>query len=230
MKKFLKAKKEIIAIVLFVGLIGSLHYFVVLPILGKITTIKDVIVENKLKQDLKKQRLGELSKISQQYEEAGRQQAKLDILLDKQQAVVLIERLEKLAKDTDNKIVISIQEELQQQKKVAEVVTTKNASSEKDLLDLLPVKDYLKLKITLAGDYNGAFNFISSLETLEYYSDIVELSVGPWAGKEPTNVSNSSSGLLNPFSSQVSRVQVATAKDSSNELETVLGVVFYSKK
>ncbi len=227
MKKFLKKQREFIAVTLFFLVLGVVGYFAVVPLLKKITATKDAIEENKIKQEMKKQRLQELPKIAQQYDEVNRQQKKIDILLDKQQAVVLIERLEGLAQETNNKIQIVAQED-PQSKKTAES-KSKTAPKVIALIDTLPRKDYLKLKVTLTGDYNGVLKFIHSLESLEHYADIIELNIGQVVSdKQTASISKLGTDSVNPFDSQAGG-QSDPAVVGSGQLEAVLTVVFYSK-
>ncbi len=236
MKKFLKTQREIIALALFFLIVGVLAALVILPLLRKITAIKDEIEQGAIKQNITNQRLFDLPKIGKQYTEINNQQDKINILLDKQQAVALIERLEKLAQETNNTIAITIQDAPQQKNlPIAPVAAPGTAPvSDNALLDSLPSKDYLKLTIMLTGDYNGLFKFISSLESLEYYSDITLINISHLIDNADANTVTSSggSGVLNPFNPKdvSTSVTPAPAKKIGNKLSASLEVVFYSKK
>lgn len=228
MKNFLKKQKEYIALALFLIMIFGLLHFVVIPLLGKIDGIKNVMEEATLKQEIKKQRLEELPKIREQYSEIENQQEKIEVLLSKKQAVALIERLEKLAQDTGNKISISIQEDAP--KKSAPIGSLKKDSPETTLVDSLPSKNYLRLKIILLGDYSGIFRFISSLETLEYYSDIVSINIGQVTDEQTVFGQSTSNGfdVASPFNAQNSDSAIVSKK-SAGKLSASLETVFYSK-
>ncbi len=239
MKKFLKTRREIIALALFFGVVGLLGFLVVMPLLAKIAEIKNGIEQGIIKQNIGNQRLTELPKIRQQYEEMNSQQEKIDILLDKQQVVTLIERLEKLAQDTNNIIAISIKDNSQQKVVPAPSGNKTASTTENALLNSLPNKDYLQLTISLTGDYSGLYKFIASLESLEYYSDILSVSISHLVGSDvsgnATNsvVTNGGNGSLNPFNSQVGTspsVFPVSLKKNGNKLSTSLQVAFYSKK
>jgi hypothetical protein len=226
MKKFFKKQRELIAVALFFLAVGAMGYFVVAPLLKKIASIKNEIDENKIKQEIKKQRLEELPKIAQQYTSISSQQKKFDILLDKQQAVALIERLEGLAQDTNNKIQIVVQEDASA-KKTADS-KSKTAPKVPALIDTLPRKEYLKLRITLTGDYDGVFKFVHRLESLEYYADIIEINIGQVASNQTTSVASLGMDGSNPFNDQVAK-EPALGLGDPNQLATALIVVFYSK-
>ncbi len=229
MKKFFKDQREYLAVAAFFVILGMLGYFVVLPLLKKIADIKNEIEEGYVIQDIKKQRLAELPKIRQQYLEIGNQQEKMNVLLVKENAVLVIERLEKLAQDTNNKIVISVQEGNSPKGVFAEVAADKAAT---DLVNSLPSKNYLKLKVSLLGGYEDLLKFLSSLETLEYYSDIVGINISHATDSEMSSLDKAvkNSDVLNPFSvSAIPSVKVLPKK-VNNTLATSLDVVFYTKK
>ncbi|NTV40810.1 MAG: hypothetical protein HGA61_00855 [Candidatus Moranbacteria bacterium] len=227
MKKFLKNQREYIAVVIFFGIFFILGYFVIVPLLAKVASIKNEIEEATNKQDIKKQRLSELPKLRQQYEEIKNQQGKIDVLLSKKQAVNLIEKIEKLAQETNNEVVISIQDDLQKQAPVP--VSAKPNSAEISLENSLPSKNYLKLKIDLIGDYENLVKFINNLETMEYYSDIIGISIRPSIeGSFATEAKNSD--VLNPFSSGTYLPKLTTSKKVAGKLLASWEVVFYSKE
>ncbi len=232
MTKFLKNQRELVVLALFFVVIGGLGYFVIMPLLKSITLVRDGIQEEAIKQDIRRQKLNELPKIREQFAKINNQQNKIDILLSKDQAVVLIERLEKLSQDTGNTIVISINDGLQQ---AANPALAKAGSATANLVESLPSNDYLKLTISLTGDYDGLFKFISGLETFEYYGDIIGINIShstdsglpSAAGAAPIN------GVLNPFNAQLTPGASSTntaAKQNGSKLDTSLEVVFYTKK
>jgi hypothetical protein len=232
MKKFLKNQRELIALAAFLIVVSLLGYFVVKPLFSKIVITKNDIEEVAIKQDIKKQRLNELPRISQQYAEISDQKDKTDILLDKQQAVVLIERLEKLAQETNNKISISIQGDVPQQKNSSASSNARNNPEATALIDALPSKDYLKLRISLLGDYNGIFGFINKLENLEYYSDITGININHETQSELSSSGTGNFDVSNSFETKSSSAKNNTGKNAMNGgygLAAFLDVVFYSK-
>jgi len=230
MKKFLKNQQEYIAVIIFLLVVFLLTYFVLIPILGRIDRTKNEMEQAVIKQEIERQRLGELPKIREQYAEINSQQKKIDVLLDEEQAVTLIERLESLARDTNNEILISIQEDDLQQKNVP-VSKVKKESTDTILLDSLPNKNYLKLKILLRGDYGGIFSFLKKLETLEYYSDIIAINIGQ-ASLEQASFGQNTLGsfdVSNPFVNQT-KGSGDSLKKESGKLSASLETVFYSRK
>ena len=224
MKKFFQKKREIIIILVYIGIVVVLLYFVILPLIGRINSKKDQIQEEYVKQEIKQQQISELPKMEEQYNILQNNGKSVDVLLDKNDAVVLIEKLEKLAQDSGNKISISIQN-TENQKNVP-VVKIK-PSAEDELVNNLPSTDYLRMKIIITGNYNAIVNFVHSLESFEYYCDIVAIQIKQKEeGNKPAEI-----GTLNPFNSKLSTDsgRISTS-DNKNEEEASLDVVFYTKK
>ena len=221
MKKIFQKQREIITIFAYVGVVLVLVYFVILPIISKIEGVNDQIQEESIKQEIVKQQLGELPKIQQQYNNLQENEGLIDVLLNKDKAVVLIESLEKIAQNSGNKIEISLQNS-QLQKNVA-VVTTKS-NSDDTLINALPSADYLQMQILLTGNYNKVIDFISRLENMEYYSDITGIEMKQ---SEPSN----NVGIISPFNlSSTTSSKKISDQYTPGDLEATLDVVFYTKK
>ena len=95
MKKFFQKQREIITIFIYGCFIVVLIYFVVLPLIVRVNDTRDQIQEEHIKQDIKKQQISELPKMEEQYNMLQNNEKSVDVLLDKNDAVGLIERLEK---------------------------------------------------------------------------------------------------------------------------------------
>lgn len=217
MNNFFQKKREIIALSFYVCLIVSLVYFVILPILSSINIIRDQIQENALKQEGARKKLSDLPGIQQQYDIIEKDDELANVLLDKDKAVVLIERLEKLAEDSENKITITVQDASTQN-----TSTPVKLSPADTLIAALPSSDYLKLKITLNGDYNSIVKFVDMLEKFEYYGDITAIQI------DADNQLDESSGqsILDPFSGNSTK-SIAQKKGG---VVASLDIVFYTKK
>lgn len=228
MKKFFQKQREVITILVYVCVIIALIYFVVLPLLARISSTRDQIQEEHMKQDIKQQQISELPKMEEQYNILQSNEKSVDVLLDKNDAVLLIERLEKLAQDSNNEISISVQDVATQ--KNATVVTNSETNTDNELVNDLPSTDYLQMKIILTGDYNTMMNFVHSLESSEYYCDIIAIQINQ---KEKTNeVSNIGMNTLsNPSNPNITKnIKETTDSNNDNKIEASLDVVFYTKK
>jgi len=228
MKKFFQKQREVITILVYVCVIIALIYFVVLPLLARISSTRDQIQEEHMKQDIKQQQISELPKMEEQYNILQSNEKSVDVLLDKNDAVVLIEKLEKLAQDSNNEISISVQDVATQ--KNATVITNSETKTDNELVNDLPSTNYLQMKITLTGDYNTMMNFVHSLESSEYYCDIIAIQINQ---KEKTNeVSDiGMKTLANPSNPNITKnTEETTDSNNDNKIEASLDVVFYTKK
>lgn len=225
MKNFFQKQREIIALLVWVGIITALVYFVILPLIGRINGINDQIQEESMKQESARKHLGELPKIQQQYAAIQKDEGLADVLLDKNNAVMLFERLEKLAEDSGNKITIAAKDATGQN---ATPPVRGKAAVDNSLVDSLPSSDYLQLKITLTGDYNSINKFIDALEWFEYYCDIIGIQVGKNdqvadASQQAVNMQAS-----NPFG--VNAEKKIAQPSRQDPLVATLDAVFYTKK
>ncbi|HBI34280.1 MAG TPA: hypothetical protein DEA43_02020 [Candidatus Moranbacteria bacterium] len=224
MKNFLHKQREIIAILAYVAVVVGIVYFAIFPLLGRINSINDEIQQETMKQESVKLHIEQLPKIQKQYEALQASGDLMDVLLNKDKAVVLIERLEKLADSTGNEITIAVQQETAPVKKT-QTKTATAAAVEDTLVANLPSADYLEMKISLNGSYNSIIEFIDLLEKFEYYADIIEIKIN----KEEANVSTVNSATVGMFSRSSSVTSKQPEKSlKRGELAASLGVVFYT--
>ncbi|HOW60485.1 MAG TPA: type II secretion system protein GspM [Candidatus Moranbacteria bacterium] len=220
MKKFLKNQKIIIAISAYAILVVFLFYFVILPLVSKIEETKDQIQEGNLNQEMLREKLTELPKIKQQYDALEEHRSLEDVLLDKNNPVALIEKLEKIAQESNNKIKISAQNS-QPEKKSSNTKSIKVA--EETLISKLPSTEYLQMQVSLTGFYNNIINFINKLEGTIYYFDIVGIKIRQ--SEENTNYNSS------PFNQSSPADSKKTAEEPKEKvLEAILDIVFYTKQ
>lgn len=227
MKKFFKKQREILTIFAYIGIIASLVCFVIFPLIGKINDVADRIQEESLNQEIAKQRLNEIPKMQQQYQMLEKDERLLDVLLDKNNAVPLIERLEKLAQDSQNKIAISVQEQSALVQKNTLKTNKKNAENEKLIIDSLPSAEYLQMKIVLTGNYDSIVKFLEHLENLDYYSDIIGLDM------KKVEIENEAQEVEPEVSFGSRRAYPAKKENNAQIIEATrasVDVVFYTKK
>jgi F0F1-type ATP synthase membrane subunit b/b' len=242
MKNFLKKWREILTLGVFLILVGIFVYFLLIPVYKNIIIRRDQIQEELASQELQKKQLTEIPKIKQQYDWLKNEQEKLNVLLKKEDAVLLIEKLEKIANETNNKIKIEIVETKQLDKKsVAAPTEEVSKTATKDtpakaiktkevdttIIGNLPSKDYLEIKIGLVGDYNAMLAFLKKLEKMEYYNDIVSLQIKTY--DEIKSLVNSQSSLVPSFS-QTNNIDFENINNSSKKIETFFDTFFYLSK
>lgn len=226
MKNLINKQREIIAVLAYIAIVAGLFYLLIFPLIEKIAEKSNKIQEEVIKQEAINKKLEELPKIEQQYKELNENAESIDILLDKNKAVVLIEKLEKLAESTENEIAITVQEKTEQPKAPAKG----KAAVDTSLIGGLPSQNYLQMKISLTGKYGSIMNFIRLLENFEYYADITAIQISGESDSQnnSTRQSISDSGpLSNPFNSSVTKNKPAIIENQDNKLKASLDMVFY---
>lgn len=227
MKNILKKQREVIAIFIFVVFIVGLFYFAILPLIKRIDEKNNQIQEETIKQQSASKQISDLPKMEQQYNLL--QNGSGDILLDKERAVTLIEKLEKLAESTDNKITIKVSQESVSVQKVS---AKGKAKVDESLMGDLPGADYLKMNIALNGGYNSIMNFVRMLEKFEYYGDVVSIQIVKSSESSSSQQQSFSNGdaLLNPFEGNANEKREKTIQQNpADMLQASLETVFYTK-
>ncbi len=220
MKNFLKQYSLVltaIAIFLAMALTG---WFLVKPLYGQMLGLRDEIQQEHVRQENQQKQIKRLPELKSQYERVISEEGFFDILLTEDKVVGFIRTLEGLASDT--KVEVKIQSN---ELKVEEVVQRKARSQnteeeavadekkEKNLSDYLPYKDYLRLTLTVSGDYSALVAFLSRLETLPVALDVIGVDV-----KQPLRDDNSREGdvrAVNPFATTTKSTQGEENKDGS---------------
>lgn len=217
-------------ITIYAVLIGSIVYFFVLPLKAEITNRRDGLQEEISNKEGKQKKILEIPKIKEQFLTVQNESKDMDVLLKRDDAVVLMEKLEKLAEETGNEIKIGVLDNDPNGKIAAaaksKAKTDKNKAKEpaKTIIDQLPTDtDLLEIKISLVGKFNDILKFINRLENMEYYSDIIGIEIK----KNEVKNKNAESPLAvpNPFAPRKTDKVVDPTK-LIGELDTV----FYLKK
>ncbi|NTW26958.1 MAG: hypothetical protein HGA36_01400 [Candidatus Moranbacteria bacterium] len=226
MKNFFHKQREIIAVLSFVAIAAGLVYFVIMPLIARISGINDQIQQEVMKQEGVKMQIEQLPKVQKQYQALQEGGDLANVFLDQNKAVELIERLEKLAEITNNVITIAVQEKAPE---VAKKTTSRSsAPTEETLISGLPSPNYLQMKITLIGNYDSIVSFIDALEKFEYYADIVAIQMNK-NDEADTSFSVSNIGMFGvamPNAAATPEVQPVIIKNS--DVKAVIDSVFYT--
>jgi hypothetical protein len=228
MNNFLKKYREAIAILVYAALIGSVVYFVVAPLKREITNRRDGLQEEISNKEGKQKKILEIPKIKEQFLTVQSESKDMEVLLKRDDAVILMERLEKLADETGNEIKIGVLDNDSNGKIAAaaksKAKTDKNKEPAKTIVDQIPTDtDLLEIKISLIGNFNDIVKFIERLENMEYYSDIIGIEIKK---NDTKNTVESPLAVPDPFATKQTEQKVADPNKLIGELDTV----FYLKK
>jgi hypothetical protein len=228
MKNFLSKQSEIVAILVYAGVVACLGYFFIVPLIGRIGDKSNQIQEDSLKQESARKHLAELPNIEQQSKKLQENGDSVDILLDKNNAVVLIEKLEKLADSTGNKITISVLQDSVVQPSTP--VAKSKTKAVDTLIGGLPSQNYMQMKIILVGEYNSIRNFMRLLENFEYYNDVIDIQIvqSDTVSSSAGAGSASTGGMMgSPFNAVPNDVAIKPTDTSKNVLSASVNTVFY---
>ena len=219
MKTFLNKQREILAIFFYIVFIAGLIYLVILPLITRIADMGNQIQQENAKQESARKHINELPKIQKQFQDLQSKNDLMNILLNNDRAVVLIEKLEKLAASTNNQITISVKDNTASKS----IPAKKTETTTKTLVELLPNPDYLQMKISLDGDYNSIVKFVRLLEKFEYYADIIAIRINK------SDIATSKEIMLGNSSGVVSTDNSVSSENIvSDKLTAALDVVFYT--
>ncbi len=222
MKVFWKKHKFFIAIALYIVIVFAVGYLVKIFLIDKIIEKSDKIQEMNIDSQLSRDKISKIPEMENANEEYERNKETLNMVIVPSGEVEFIRNLEFLAENTRNKISLEI-EDVQDSSKAKAKTTKKKKDEEKGIFDLLTYDKYLKIKVTLEGDYAGLVDFISKLENFKYYVNVVSID----AKKEIVGNSNERNG--NIFSPDNSKEEKALP-EYAEIIRTKMEIIVYKEE
>lgn len=227
MKKFLKRNREYLALGVYAIFIAGLIYFVIKPLIVQIYAGNNKIQEDSALENSKEKRLAELPNLEKQFNMVTQNEEKIKDILSKDQAVDLLQEIEKLAADTKNNVSIKISDN------TADNTTNKSASQKKNkntILENLPSSSYVKLDIKLTGDYNSILVFLRKIESIEYYGDVANIALSAEeVTREAANNFENAAQTVTPFSGSSGNGTENNSPQQKLAVIANLTAVFYIK-
>jgi hypothetical protein len=228
MKNFFAKNKIAVTLSIYPLMLAALIIFVIMPYYNRVLESTNKIQETIVGEENKKKRLGELSKLSEQYDKVVKDEEKLLILIGEEKAVEVIERIERVAQETGNEVIIEVIS-ADEKAKATKGKSSDGEEKEQSIYDDLPSDSYLKFKAKLKGDYNDLLNFIEKIENLEYYADITDFQmesvIDPLTNKVKEAQSDSSTAE-NQKSEEEDAQETVPEKNIVNSSVTI---IFYLK-
>ncbi|OGI17310.1 MAG: hypothetical protein A2Z52_02905 [Candidatus Moranbacteria bacterium RBG_19FT_COMBO_42_6] len=177
MKDFWKKYKMWISIVLYLLLMAALFLFIGKPLLSEIQEKSDEIQKIKIDNQLSQERIAKLPEMRELHETFDQEKNNLTVALDQDNSVDFIKKLELLAQETGNKISLKIDDNSAVLKSDKTSKTKKEKGGSGDIASSLPSDKYLSMEITLEGKYENFLTFLYKLENLDYYVNVLSLSL-----------------------------------------------------
>lgn len=177
MKDFWKKYKLWINIVIYVSFSATLFLFIVRPLLSGIQEKSDEIEKVKIDNQISQERIAKLPEMGELHAVFAEEQKNLSVVLDQNNSVDFIKRLELLAQETGNKISLKIDDSSSVAKSANDSKAGKGKKDAESILSNLPMENYISMEITLEGKYENFIQFLYKLENLNYYVNIISLSL-----------------------------------------------------
>jgi len=205
----LKKYKILLNIAFFLAIVMSVIFFVAVPIIGKIKNQANEIQQRTTDAEISQARLAKLPEMEKRHEAFASQQKNLEVIINANQEVELIKKLESLAEETGNKITLTINDvtgKTQQKKDKGE-----------DIKSSLPYDNFIVMQLSLEGYYDGFINFIHKLENLNNFVNITAIGLTKIQAESQNN-----NGSIDPASSETTL--------NKEILKSTVEVVVYIKK
>ncbi len=243
-----KFKPMVLQLLLFVA-IGLIGWFGIRPFLSTIQEKMDDIQKLSVTHEHREKQLERLPDLEAQHALISEHENRLGIILTKDRIVEFIQEIEELAQEENVAVEIESRDNAFLESKVtvaekkdttaksvatptdkaeaaAEPAKKAPTSKETGIVTELPIKKYLKLTITVTGEYGDAVRFLHRLETLPYALDIIGLNIKQRA--EDADLIATESAAFNPFAGEATD-EVLPTISKVNVLEAVFETVVYMK-
>lgn len=166
----------IISILILIGLVISLIFFVIKPIVKEVYQTKDVFEEDKLKFEAIKKDATKSHVFVKLVEDLGKDQALVEeALIRKSSIVVFVQDVEKITEEGGNKVFIS-----QMAMKKASKASSKETVEQKAarLAKIEAEKKKVRLALEVQGTYKEFLKFLYKLENMTYVFEIESIEIG----------------------------------------------------
>ncbi|PJA87153.1 MAG: hypothetical protein CO141_00925 [Candidatus Moranbacteria bacterium CG_4_9_14_3_um_filter_42_9] len=177
MKDFWKKYKFWINIVSYALLLAALSFFIIKPLLSGIREKSDAIEKVKIDNQISQERIAKLPEMGEMRAVFNQEKKNLNVVLEQNNSVDFIKRLELLAQETGNIISLKIDDVSTAAKDGASSKAKKPKKDDESIVSGLPSDKYLFIEITLEGKYENFIQFLYKLENFDYYVNVLSLSL-----------------------------------------------------
>jgi Tfp pilus assembly protein PilO len=218
--------KEYILILIYIVILFTLFYFVIKPMIGRIDYNANLIQEKITVQENFKRKLGMVAASKEQTEAIEKDEGKINVFIPRDQEIDLIEKIEKIAEETDNKISIeAVDDKNIDSSTKAKTVSNKVKEENKDDLKInTNNNDFIKFRITILGKYDNLVSFVKKIENMEYWSDIVSLKVSYKEPEKNPILSENSTDSTGLYEDSEEKTSIVTEEETAS---SILEAIFY---
>jgi len=248
MKNFYLKHRILTVCFFFMVFVFLIVNYIGIPLIEKIVSQADYFQEDLLDLEIVKKRTEKIPQMEENKKEIDSQKEVLNVVLDGDE-VNFIERLEKIAQETENEIKLEIDDTFNS-KDIAKETRKKKKEGEEGILEKVNYDNYFFIKINLTGSYENLINFIHIFENDQFYVNIFSINIQKIEKEEQTLATgmeeNSHDGLEagvlreNPFldfpvsedknSVQTISKSMEKASEKKEFLNSSIGAIVYKKK
>ncbi|MFA6973494.1 MAG: hypothetical protein WC238_02015 [Parcubacteria group bacterium] len=198
----------------FVVLIIAAWVFVLVPIRRNIENNADEMQKKMIDRDIYAERVAKIPDMEKTRAVFAQNESNLRVFLNKNNEVDFIKKIETIAEDTGNKADLQIIDDAGTQKPKAAAGKKGGSEIEK----ALPKIPYLSMTINLEGNYEQLANFLHKVENLDYYVDVLAISMNKSEIEAP----------VDPFAAEKNKPGLITS--ATEVIKSSLSVVVYLEK
>jgi hypothetical protein len=237
MTKFFEKYKLWVSLSLCALCVAALAWFLVLPVIRKINGTTDAIQEKLIDSQLTRSRISQIPDMETAQKLFQDKTADFNVILDENNEVDFIQKMEAIADQTGNKIELKIADNQNSSQAPVQPAPDDQATADQpaapaakkvdpaDIMANLPYGKYIVVQINLEGNYQQLLEFIHKLENLDYYVNII--SVDAVKTTQDQDNQNLPPTNANPFGSGPSAPKPAPAKEI---IKSTISIVAYLKK
>lgn len=238
MKNIWKNHKLAVITIVYIVAVLCVAYFLAIPFVSRIREKSDDIQRKIIDNEIKKTKLDKAGSIEKEYKDLKNRENAMAVILDPNDEVGLIKKLEGLASETGNDISLKVVDPATDKKDAKAGMATKD-KKEKGIKESLTYNEYIMMEISLKGDFMSFLKFMHKLENSTYYINVILLNL-----KKTTETEDGLSlEQKSPQYGDIFAVQNVTTSQDKNKssnapqekkekevLNSLIQVVIYTKK
>lgn len=191
---------------------------------------RDKIQEKLIDNKIDKLRLDKIPEMEQASGLIRENNEVLGVVLDLENEVDFIKKLETVAEETGNKISLKIEDQNDNQGKKRATASRKN--EEEDIKDSLKYDNHIAMQITLEGRYANLVSFIRKIESDAHYMNVISMEISKIedSEREQKNSSSGAQDVLWTGEAVQNDKAPEVSEKKSQFLRSIINLVVYTKK
>lgn len=234
MAYFWKKYKFWLIIAILALFAAALFFLAISPLIRKTRAVADLIQEKIIDSQVSQSRISKIPEMKDAQNLIQEKEASFKVILDENNEVDFIKKLEAMADETGNKIELKITDNPAAAKTGAQPqapIRPEAANNKKidpdDIMANLPYDKYIVVQINLEGNYPQLLNFVHKLENMDYYVNVISISAKKSAREQKSQTAGTENYSLFGNSAGSGAPKIAAEKEI---IKSTLSAVVYLKK